>query len=138
MTECSIVPLEYIDRFWPQAAPLLIPATEHSHGRYVIEDVYDYVSKGSMTLWVAHIDGKIIGAATTHKVDYPQKSVLNIGFWGGETPVEAWGVDLLRMLQRYAKEIDCECLEAHGRLGWFKKLNPYGYEKVFECFELPV
>ena len=91
-----------------------------------------------MTLWVAHIDGKIIGAATTHKVDYPQKSVLNIGFLGGETPVEDWGVELLHLLQRYAREIGCECLEAHGRLGWFKKLKPYGYSRVFECFELSI
>ena len=138
MIEVSIVPKEHIDTFWEQVAPLLEPAAEQSHGRYLIGDVYTYITDYDDVLWVAHDNGRIVGAAVTRQVIYPQKTMLNICFWGGEFPIESWGPHLLELIQRYAKELKFDGIEAYGRFGWVKKLEPYGYRKCFEVFELPI
>ena len=138
MIEVSIVPVKHLDIFWQQVEPILKPAAEESNGRYLIEDVYNYILNGSMILWVAHDEGRIIASATTHKVDYPQKSVLAIGFWGGIEPLEVYGPPLLELLQKYARETGCVNIEGYGRGGWARRLKDYGYVKSHEVFELPL
>jgi hypothetical protein len=138
LVEVSIVPIDYVDHFWPQVEPLLKPAVDHSHGYYLVEDVYNYVINGYEILWVAHIAGTVIGMATTHELDYPQKTVLCISFWGGQEPLEDWGLALLQLIQRYARETGYKGIEAYGRSGWSKRLKNYGYEKIADMFEIPL
>jgi hypothetical protein len=138
MVDVSIVPAEHIDVFWEQVRPLLEPAVEYSMGRYTIEDVYKAVSSGTDILWVAHIDNRIVGAATTRPMGYPQKTMLGIGMWGGEEPLEDWGGELLELIQRYARETGYAGIEGYGRAGWARRLKNHGYKKVYEIFEIPV
>ena len=138
--EVSLVPTEYIDLFWSQVEPLLAAAADTSDGRYQIEDVYDSITQYDHLCWVVHIDGRVIATAVTARVFYPRKTALAITYWAGvrEESMEEWGRPLLKLLQRYAKELGCDCLEAHARLGWARRLKEYGYKKIFEAFELPV
>lgn len=138
MIEVSIVPVKHLDIFWQQVEPILKPAADYSNGRYLIEDVYKYIIDESMALWVAHDEGKIVAAATTHKIDYPQKTVLGIGFWGGLIPLEDFGPQLLEILRQYARETGCVCIEGYGRNGWSRRLKDFGYKKTHEVFELPL
>jgi hypothetical protein len=138
LIEASIVPLEHLDLFWDRLSGYLHEAAEQSHGRYRVEDIYDTLKAGRGELWVAFEDTAIIGAAVTHKVAYPQKTMLCIAFLGGREPVEPWGTALLKLIRHYARELKYDGIEAHGRMGWAKKLKEYGYEKVFEAFDLPV
>jgi hypothetical protein len=138
LIEASIVPVEHLDIFWRWVEPILKPAAEESRGRYLVGDVYNYILDGSMVLWVAHDESRIIGAAVTNKVDYPQKSVLSVGFWGGIEPLESYGPPLLELLQKYARETGCVNIEGYGRTGWSRRLKDYGYIKSHEVFELPI
>ena len=136
MVEASIVPIEYVDYFWPQVEPLLRPAAEHSHGYYLVEDIYNSIIKNNDSLWVAHNEGIVMGAAITHRIEYPQKSVLCISFWGGQEPLEGWGLELLQLIKRYARETGYGGIEACGRLGWSKRLKDYGFSKIADMFEI--
>lgn len=136
--EVSIVPTEHIDTFWRQIEPLLKPAADRSHGRYLVEDIYDSIIQYDSQCWVAHHSGIIVGAAVSHQVFYPRKTVLVVAFWGGAEPLEDWGEALLNIIQRYAKEIGCDAVEAQARMGWSKRIKDYGYKKAFDVFELPI
>ena len=78
--EVSIVPTEHIDTFWRQIEPLLKPAADRSHGRYLVEDIYDSIIQYDSQCWVAHHSGIIVGAAVSHQVFYPRKTVLVVAF----------------------------------------------------------
>ena len=138
MIEVSIVPKEHVDLFWGQVEVLLKPAVNYSHGRYLIEDVYNAIVEGTYILWVAYDDGRIIGSAITQIIAYPQKKMLGVAFWGSNEPIESYGPQLLNLLQQYAREAGCMGIEGYGRFGWSRMLKDYGYKKIHEVFELPV
>jgi hypothetical protein len=43
-----------------------------------------------------------------------------------------------KRLKKFAKDYDCDSIEAHGRQGWSKVLKDEGYKEKFVTFELPV
>lgn len=61
------VPLEYVNKIWPEVEPLLTKSVKHSHGEFTIEEVKVNVVRGFDTLVVAIDEANIIhGVATVN------------------------------------------------------------------------
>ena len=58
-------------------------------------------------------------------------------FCGGED-FDKWKDIMLDLLKKWAKDNNCDSLEAVGRLGWAKIFKNDGHKSLFNTFELPL
>lgn len=132
----TIIPIEYVDRFWDEVRPLLEPAVMFTSGRFNIHDVYAGLQRGQYHLWVAfNEDAKnIVGSVVTEIIDYPQKRCLNMHFIGGDS-LKSWIAPMNEMLGKWAKDQKCELIEGYGRSGWSRFARKYGFSLSACTFE---
>ena len=133
----SLVPPDQIDNCWPFVRGYLAGAAEYTYGRYMTQDVYEGFKKDGNILWIAFNDEGIKGAVVTNFVQYPRKRFLMILFVGG-VGVGEWQRPMIQMLQKYAKDTECDGIESTARLGWERQLRSEGYKPLWKTFELPV
>lgn len=134
----TIVPVEYIDRFWDEVRPLLEPAVEVTSGRFTTYDVYVGLQQGQYQLWVSFDDNaRIAGCVITEVIDYPSKRCLNMLFTAGAN-IKAWMVSMNEMLGRWARDQGCELIEGHGRPGWARLVAKLGCRPLACTFERDV
>jgi hypothetical protein len=111
-------------------------AAEYTHGRYEVDDIYDAVMDYDHTLWIA-IDGEVIkGAVVTNFIHYPKKKYLCMSFCGG-VELEKWKPAMLKLLQHFAFDTQCDGVEATARPGWAKIFKSDGHKALWQTFELP-
>ena len=136
--QISIVPREYVENVWPQIQEYMEGAAEYTYGRYNAEDIKQGVLTKPQQLWIAfNEDNKIYGAVVTEVIVYPRMVSLVMHFTGG-IEVLKWKPDMLKMLQRFAKENGCNVIESYGRAGWSKIFKNDGFNSRFMFYELPV
>jgi hypothetical protein len=135
--EVSMVPTQYLDTCWEAVEPFLKKAADYTYGRYTVDDIRDSITDYDHVLWVAFKEGKIIGAVVTNSVSYPKRKALNMAFCGGEN-LKEWKAPMLSLLQRYAKDTGCDCIEATARRGWAKVFQNDGFKGHWVTFELPI
>ena len=112
-------------------------AAKYTYGRYTSDDIYDSVTEHDYQLWVA-FDGKDIkGAVVTNIMVYPKRKLLCMSFCGGHG-LKEWKEPMLSLLQRYAKDMGCDGIEATARAGWAKIFQSDGYKQNWVTFELPL
>jgi hypothetical protein len=134
----TVIPIEYIDRFWDDVRPMLEPAVEVTSGRYTTYDVYTGLHQGRYQIWVSFgDDGKIVGCVVTEVIDYPSKRCLSMLFTAGRN-ISSWMVSMNEMLGRWAKERDCDLIEGHGRIGWSRLVGKLGCRPLACTFERDV
>lgn len=132
----SLVPSEHVLDVWPAVADYVQNALEYTDGRYELEDVLGMVEGGGFLLWIA-FDGKNIkGCVITHMMQYPRKKFLGCPFVTGDE-FASWKQPMFETLQRFARDNDCEGLEATARLGWSRVFKDDGYEAMWQTFQLP-
>lgn len=135
--EVSAVPAEFVKQVWPDVEEYLKGAADYTYGRYDVEDILDSITDYDHTLWIAfNIEG-IKGAVVTHFSDYPRKRMLCMEFCGG-IEVDTWQKPMLELLQRWAKENNCDGIESTGRMGWSKVFKSDGYKPLWQTYELPL
>lgn len=132
--KASLVLPEHIDTCWERVLPIIAPAVATSHGRYSPHDLYVELCNGQQQLWVCFDDDGIHGAATTRLVNYPQRRVLSGHFCGG-TRMHEWKAPLLGLLERFARDHDCDGMEMLGRRGWERVLDSFGWKPSHVTFE---
>lgn len=135
--EVSMVPIQYLDTCWDKVAPFMERAAKYTYGRYTVDDIRDTITDYDHVLWVAFKEGKIVGAVVTNTVAYPKRKALNMAFCGGEN-LKEWKSPMLFLLQRYARDTGCDCIEATARRGWAKVFQNDGFKGHWVTFELPV
>ena len=121
---------------WPLVEDYMNEAASYTNGKYEADDVLELLFKGHV-LWIARDDSDIKGAVVTCLNQYPRKRYLCMAFCGG---VEGftWKSDMLRTLQSWAKDTDCDGIEGLGRMGWERIFKMDGYVPGLRNFELPV
>jgi hypothetical protein len=62
---------------------------------------------------------------------------LDMVFCAGDEGME-WKTPMLKMLQHWAHDNDCERIESSGRIGWSKIFKDDGYKALWQVYELPV
>ena len=75
-----------------------------------------------MQLWV----GKEFAAVTQYN-RLPLHNTVTVVLLGGKN-MSHWFDDLMENIESWARDLDCQYVECHGRKAWLKKGEPRGYE----------
>ncbi len=134
--QVTMVPREHVQALWPQVESYLAGAADYTHGRYEVDDIYDAIMDYDHTLWIAFDDEKIKGAVVTNFAHYPKKKYLVMSFCGG-VELEKWKPAMLKLLQHFAFDTQCDGVEATARVGWTKIFKDDGHKALWQTFELP-
>ncbi len=135
--QVSLVPKEHIKTVWDKVEGYIEQAASQTGGRYDMDDVLDMIMTDKYSLWVAFDPWELKGGTVTCITQYPGKKTLTAMFLGG-TEGYAWKKAMLATLQKYARDLDCEAIEATGRMGWTKIFKDDGIKPLWQTFELPV
>jgi hypothetical protein len=136
--QCALVPREYVNEVWSQVKEYLDGAAQYTHGRYDVDDIYDAIMDYDHTLWIAFTEQGIKGAVVTNFSHYPKKKYLVMVFCGG-VELDQWKDPMLKLLQHFAHDTNCNGVEATARLGWTKILGTMGmflYGKLLNYLRL--
>lgn len=134
--QVSLVPPNMVISLYPKLAKHLQRAADYTFGRYEPEDIVELVSSGRAQLWVAIDDEVVNGLAVTHAITYPRKKCLEVIFISGEELCK-WRAPMLQMLQHWAYDSGCSCIESSGRPGFSRVFKSDGYRLLWQVFELP-
>ena len=132
----SLVPSEHVLDVWPAVTDYVQNALEYTDGRYELEDVLEMVKDGGFLLWIAFDGERIKGCVITDMMQYPRKKFLGCPFVTGDE-FASWKQPMFEMLQKFARDNDCEGLEATARPGWSRVFKDDGYEAMWQTFQLP-
>jgi hypothetical protein len=135
--EVSLVPPELVDGLWPRIFPYLSSASEYTFGRYEPEDIIEFVLSGQAHLWVVLDEDEIKGVTITRFWQYPRKQCLDLVFLAGDDGF-SWKDEMLSTLRRWARDSNCDVIEASGRAGLARAFKDDGYRVLWQVFELPV
>lgn len=134
----SAVPTEHVISVWPKVRPHMEKAAVWTHGRYEVGDILDCLLEGERQLWIVfEDDGEIKGAVVTGFNVYPRKKYLDLTFIGGDDGF-SWKEPMLKMLQHWAYDTQCDGIESSGRAGWSRIFKDDGYKLLWQSYELPV
>ncbi len=89
-------------------------------------DIYESLLCRQMTLWKVTGGAEVFAAAVTQAWCQPRVKVFDILAVGGSN-MAAWE-HLIADLEAYAQEHGFTNIRAHGRLGWRKQAERYGFE----------
>ena len=134
------VPTEHIEFVWPNIREYMMGAAEFTFGRFTAEDIKNELLRrqGEQQLWIAFEDkDNYYGAVVTEVYQYPQMRALIMHFTGGKQ-LPKWKTPMLKILQQFAADNECDAIESYGRPGWAKVFKKDGYEQRFIFYELPV
>lgn len=90
--------------------PWIEAALEYANGTATIEDIEERIADGRLQLWPAEK-----GCVLTEFVEFPQKTVLNIAFAGGEMGQLK---DMMDSIAAFAKINGASAVTITGRPGW--------------------
>jgi len=131
----ALVPANYAQTLWNDVKEQLARGVVRSKGRWTMEALFDSILKGEQHLWVAFDkDKEINGVGTTQIIAYPGRKMLCIPFLGGEKFNE-WVWDMLDRFQDWAKDNECDGVEATARMGFWEWLKQDGFERSFVVYE---
>lgn len=133
----SLIPYDNVVDIWPKVRPCITKAAKYTFGRFDEEDILDQILEYDHLLWVAFDEEGVKGAVVTTFVHYPKIKALNMVFTGGEQ-LENWKEPMLELLQKFAKDKECDVIESTGRPGWAKIFSNDGHKVVWHTYELPV
>ena len=113
-----------IPYLWNQVKPLIDKALKHGSGEVTSNDLLKLLLEGQNELWCGIDQTGVTSAGITEIVTYPQKRILRIITWATRSgkDQELW-TGALSNVERYARQNQCELLEAYARKGLARKLK---------------
>lgn len=122
------IPAAFIENFWHFALPYIKRALDHANGEVSPEDLKIKCLERDAQLWLVYsADNRIVGAATTEIVIYPQMKVCRIITLAG-SGFDEWMNMSLQIIEMWAIEQGCKGLEALTRKGFIPKLQNVGFK----------
>jgi len=102
-------------------------ALEHGGGTFALHDIVEGLEEGRFQLfWNSG------GMAVTEVIQCPQKRYLNIFLAAGEMKAV---LKLHRKVEKFAREMECDFMQASARKGW-EKFNPeYGWKTTHTVYQ---
>jgi len=102
-------------------------ALEHGGGTFALHDIVEGLEEGRFQLfWNSG------GMAVTEVIQCPQKRYLNIFLAAGEMKAV---LKLHRKVEKFAREMECNFMQASARKGW-EKFNPeYGWKTTHTVYQ---
>jgi hypothetical protein len=135
--QVTLIPTEHVSEVLPKIFSHLSKAAEYTFGRYEPEDILDSITQYDHHLWIAFVGEEVKGITVTCFKQYPRLLCLDMVFCAGDEGME-WKTPMLKMLQHWAHDNDCDRIESSGRVGWSKIFKDDGYKALWQVYELPV
>ena len=108
--------------YWPIVEGWVESALEHADDLYSKEYIFASLMNRDMQLWLILKDDKPIACCVSKVNVYPiAKTICAFIVAGSDS--DSWIDELTDTLSKFGKENGCSVIEAHGRMGWKKKLN---------------
>ena len=90
---------------------------------------------GQQNLWIAWDENNnSMGCVTTQVISYPNNKMLAFQFLGGEN-FDLWYPNMLKTLESFAADSECEGVEGTARFGFWKWLEKDGFDKSYAVYE---
>lgn len=124
------IPAEMVAGLWHYAEPYIKRALDHTSGELIPSDLKAACEAKDVQLWLIVKDNRVIAAATTEIVQYPQRKHCRIITLAGSS-AENWTRALDATLSQWALEQGCQSLEAYVRKGYVPKLAQLGYKHKY-------
>jgi|TARA_R110000822_G_scaffold1584_1_gene7342 spore cortex formation protein SpoVR/YcgB (stage V sporulation) len=125
----SFIPKEVLSVVARDVERFLEPAINLSGGRDSMSSVWKSLLADQSQLWMAFEDedNKPKGALVTRIEQYPLKKMINYLYIGGDD-LKEWHQDMLAIVEKFAREKDCQGMELVGRKGWDRFLKECGWK----------
>jgi hypothetical protein len=135
---CSLVPANMVTTLGSQVEAKLGPVIARSRGRWDMNYLIKSLVTGEQQLWIAMTnddDAFIDGVAVTELITYPTGlKMLAIRYIGGEN-MNDWVWPGLDIMDRFARDAECQGIEASARFGFWKWLEGDGFARGFTMYE---
>lgn len=115
----SAVMPQHIDVVWNDVSLFINRACKRSNGRHNLHTVYTQLKNGSQHLWIVIKPDteQITACATTQMVTYATGlKMLEVVLLGGSHK-DDWIKDGWKILEKWAKQNECDGIQAIGRKG---------------------
>lgn len=123
-----------IDTLWPLVKDLLQRAIDRNQGEFTLEDIYDSLVLGTMTLWIAYDkDRKIQASAVCEMRRFSQRLICYIILLSGEG-FEDWHW-AINAIEEWARENGADAIAAYTRLGFIKTMKKYGFRVPYTVIQ---
>ena len=135
MIELVRIPTENVNDAWGMVSKNIADALARSNGYARAEHIKKWILDNKMQLWILwdSKDKKYYGVVITEIIQRPLKRCLNIKIMTGSHR-DKWQ-HLIKHIEDYAWENNCDSLELVARPGWKRVLKPFGYKESHVLLE---
>lgn len=131
----TAIPTEAVGIVWGDVVRVLDKSVKTSKGKFTVEDVLLDIQKGEYALWLIIEEKEVIAAITTRIIVYPGRKAMAMDWLGG-TRMKEWLPMAMETLSQFAKDNNCQHLEAYGRKAWKRWLGKYGWEPEYIAYRM--
>lgn len=128
-------PIDSVQKILPLVSSYIEDALEYARRETNLPSLTKQMTLKKIQLWVVYDkeSNKAVGAATTLLQHYDLCYALRIITLAGDS-FSAWKEPMLDRLTSFAREHGATRIEASGRRGWARVLQPLGFEQAYVTF----
>ena len=132
------IPTKSVDEIWGVVKNDIANALSRSNGYALSDHIKQWIKETKMQLWIlwdseAEKQNKYYGVVVTEVIQRPLQRCLNIKIMIGRHR-EQWQ-HLIKHIEDFAWQQNCDLLELVARPGWKKILKPFGYRESHVLLE---
>ena len=131
------IPTKSVDEVWGVVKNDIANALSRSNGYALSDHIKQWIKETKMQLWIlwdAEAEKeKYYGVVVTEVIQRPLQRCLNIKIMIGRHR-EKWQ-HLIKHIEDFAWQQNCDLLELVARPGWKKILKPFGYKESHVLLE---
>ena len=135
MIEQVLIPTNKVEQVWSFAVKDVADALARSNGYARAEHIKKEILDNKMQLWILWNSEtkEYYGVCVTEIIQRPLQRCLNIKIMTGRHR-EKWQ-HLIKHVEEFAWQNNCDLLELVARPGWKKILKPFGYKESHVLLE---
>ena len=132
------IPIKNVDEVWKVVKNDIANALTRSNGYALSDHIKKWIKDQKMQLWIlwdpeTEQQNKYYGVVVTEVIQRPLQRCLNIKIMIGRHR-EKWQ-HLIKQIEDFAWQQNCDLLELVARPGWKKVLKPFGYTESHVLLE---
>ena len=137
MIQLVNIPPESVSKAWGIVKADIANALARSNGYALADHILKWINEKKMQLWILWDseaeNNKYYGVVVTEIIQRPLQKCLNIKIMTGRHR-EKWQ-HLIKHIEDFAWQQNCDLLELVARPGWKKVLKPFGYTESHVLLE---
>jgi len=134
----TLVKPQDIGHIWVFAEKLLKKSAKRSEGRTNTSDIFSECIEGVSSLWIVYEEEEfpeLLGCGITQINHYPTGlKMLNIDHVAG-VHQEKWTKGALDVLERFAKDTNCDGIESLAREGFWNWIKDDNWDRVAVAYQ---